>query len=227
MKQYERYAVFSAPEPGPLASFGAAWLGWDPVSGTVPEPPQLAGLPRPVTELAATPRKYGLHATLKPPFRLAGPRAALEADLAALAARRAPVILPGLGLSRIGGFVALTPEGDTTALTALAAEAVMALDAHRAPAPPDETARRRQAGLSPRQDAHLARWGYPYVMDEFRFHLTLTGKLAPAEAEAVIAALGPTLTPRLPRPYTVGALCLFGEDAAGMFHLLHRYRLTG
>ncbi|HDR28083.1 MAG TPA: phosphonate metabolism protein, partial [Rhodovulum sp.] len=34
MEGYKRYAIYFAPEPGPLAEFGAAWLGWDPLAGT-------------------------------------------------------------------------------------------------------------------------------------------------------------------------------------------------
>ena len=34
--------------------------------------------------------------------------------------------------------------------------------------------------LTPAQEALLMRWGSPYVMDEFRFHMTLTGRLAKA-----------------------------------------------
>ena len=154
-------------------------------------------------------------------------RAALEADLAALAASLPIVTLDGLALHRLGGFLALTPEGDTRGLERLAAEVVMGLDAHRAPAPAAEIARRRAAGLSARQDAYLAQWGYPYVLDEFRFHFTLTGKLTADEGEAVEAALVPLIAPLVPRPFAVDALVLFGEDTAGMFHVLHRYELSG
>ena len=71
------------------------------------------------------------------------------------------------------------------------------------------------------------RWGYPYVMDEFRFHLTLTGKLDPDEAARTMAALDPYLTPLLPRPFVLRDLCLFGEDETGRFQLIQRYALTG
>lgn len=229
MEDFKRYAVYAAPQPGALADFAARWLGWDPVAGKAVPHPEVPGLPRPVAELTATPRKYGFHGTLKPPFRLAdgSDRAALEADIARLAATLPAVTLDGLGLHRLGGFLALTPEGDTRGLERLAAEVVMGLDAHRAAASDEELARRRAAGLSPRQEAHLAHWGYPYVLDDFRFHFTLTGKLASEDAGTVMAAIAPVLTPLVPRPFAVDALVLFGEDAQGMFHVLHRYALTG
>lgn len=227
MEDFTRFAVYYAPEPGALADFAAGWLGWDPVAGAACPHPEIPGLPRTLDEITATPRKYGFHGTLKPPFRLTGSRAALEADLAALAGRLAPVTLPGLALHRIGGFLALTPEGDLAPLEALAAEVVRGLDSHRAPAPEAELARRRQAGLSPRQEGYLRDWGYPYVMEEFRFHLTLSGKLPVDEAETIATVLAPVLAPILPQPFVLRELCLFGEDPAGLFHLLHRYALTG
>lgn len=229
MDDFERYAVYAAPEPGPLARFAARWLGWDPVAGEIVAHPEVGGLPRPVAALTAAPRKYGFHGTLKPPFRLAAgsSRAALETDLARLAATLPAIALDGLALNRLGGFLALTPEGDTRVLERLAAEVVMGLDTHRAPAPEAELARRRAAGLTPRQEVHLERWGYPYVLDEFRFHFTLTGRLAPDEAPAVEEVLGSLLAPLVPRPFPIKALVLFGEDAQGMFHVLHRYDLTG
>ena len=73
----------------------------------------------------------------------------------------------------------------------------------------------------------MQRWGYPYVMEEFRFHLTLTGRLDEATAERVETALRPVMAPLLPVPFTVSSFCLFGEAADGMFHLIHRYALSG
>lgn len=227
MTDYSRYAVYYAPEPGAFADFCAAWLGWDAARGCAAAHPDLPGLPLPVSEITATPRKYGFHGTLKPPFRLTGTRAALEADLAALAARLAPVALKGLTLSRLGSFLALTPCGDTSPLAALAAETVRCLDAHRAPPTEAELERRRKARLSPAQEENLARWGYPYVMDDFRFHLTLSGRLGSDELTQVAEVLDPVLAPLLPRPFGVRELVLFGEAEDGRFHILHRYALAG
>ncbi|WP_037372049.1 DUF1045 domain-containing protein [Salipiger mucosus] len=227
MTDFSRYAVYYAPAPGAFADFTARWLGWDAATASEVPHPEVAGLPRPVSEITATPRKYGFHGTLKPPFRLAGPLEALKIDLAALAARLAPAEMPGLALTRLGSFLALTPEGDTTGLAEIAAQTVRALDAHRAPPAEAELARRRKARLSERQEAHLLRWGYPYVMDDFRFHLTLTGRLPGDELDSVAAALEPVLMPLAPAPFRLDALCLFGEAPDGRFHLLHRYALTG
>lgn len=227
MKKYSRFAVYYAPEAGPLADFAAEWLGWDAARGCAAKPVALPGLPRPAAEITATPRRYGFHGTIKPPFRLATSLGALEADLAVLCADLAPVSLDGLALHRLGGFLALAPVGDTAPLADLAARVVKGLDRHRQPPTQAELDRRRANPLTPRQEANLAAWGYPYVMDDFRFHLTLSGKLSEPELDQTARALEPVLAPLLPRPFRVADLCLFGEDEDGMFHLLHRYALAG
>lgn len=224
----KRYAIYYAPEPGPLADLAAHWLGWDAAAGRALPHPDLAGLPRPVAEITETPRKYGFHGTIKPPFRLAPGQTAeaLHRACADLATRLAPVTLDGLHLSQLGGFLALTPQGDARALADLAATVVRDLDAFRAPPTEAEIARRRPERLTARQRALLDQWGYPYVMEEFRFHLTLTGDLGTPEASAVAAALRPHLAPHLPRPFVIRDLCLFGEATDGMFRILHRYTLS-
>ncbi len=225
---FTRYAIYYAPpHAADWSRFGASWLGWDMEAGTEVAHPAIDGLD--VAAITATPRKYGLHATMKPPMRLAegASRAELEAACAALAASRPPVTLDGLHLARLGRFLALRPSGDEGALVALAAACVRDLDAFRAPAPKAELARRRAAGLSPEQERNLTDWGYPYVMDQFRFHITLTGKLPKGQLPAVAEALQEQLIPLLPTPFVISDLALMGEDTDGRFHLLHRYALTG
>lgn len=226
--QFTRYAVYVMPPPGPLADFGASWLGWDAARGVPVAHPQMSGLPAPVEEITETPRKYGLHGTMKPPFRLAHGQsgAALEAAFAGFCAHAAPVTLDGLRIAPLGRFLALVCDGEQTALNALAAGTVRALDPLRAPLGEHELARRRAASLTLDQDALLRRWGYPYVMDAFRFHITLTGKRPRAELPVIAAALAPQLEPLLPRPFGIDALSLVGEDATGRFHLIHRHTLA-
>jgi len=226
---FERYAIYFAPPPGPLAGFGASWLGWDLETGSAAAHPDIPGLPRPVSELTATPRKYGFHGTMKPPFRLAA--GCTESDLRraarALCAALAPATCPGLSLTRLGGFVALRPDGAAEGMANIAARAVEALDGFRAPPTADELTRRRAKGLSPRHEALLAQWGYPYVMDQFRFHMTLTGRLPEHEAEAVIDALDPVLAPFLPRPFVMDTLALVGADETGRFRIVERMNFGG
>ncbi|MBA84241.1 DUF1045 domain-containing protein [Thalassobius sp. S69A] len=227
MTEFRRYAIYYVPEPGPLADFGASWLGWDLAKGAAVGHPDLADVD--VAQVTQTPRKYGLHGTIKPPFRLAEGVEFAQFQTAArgLCKRTAPVRLEGLELTRLGGFLALTALGDLTELNALAGQTVTQLDAFRAPLNESELERRRKSRLTERQEALLTAWGYPYVQEEFRFHITLTGRMPRAEAAALRDRLLPLLSPLLPVPFEVQSLCLVGEDAAGMFHLIERLPLLG
>lgn len=226
MDQMKRFAVYYAPRPGALATRANTWLGRDPTTGQALSQPQVPGIADPAA-ITADPRRYGFHGTIRAPFRLAGgvtPDTA-AATVAALAARLAPVTCEGLRLENLHGFLALTPRGCEAALLELGAAVVEGTNDLRAPLTEAEINRRRPESLSPRQRELLYRWGYPYVMEEFHFHLTLTDRLAdPAPG---MAALSAHFADALPRSFVIEDLCLFGEDAAGRFHLLHRYALTG
>jgi putative phosphonate metabolism protein len=226
MTDYRRFAVYYTPPPGALAEFGAGWLGWDVAAGCrVPRGLDVEG----AEEITATPRRYGFHATLKPPFRLADGRtvAELEAALAALAGATQPVRGARLHLERLGPFLALVPASDHAPFSALGDALVRGLDAFRLPPSEAEVARRRAAGLTQAQDAHLMRWGYPYVLDEFYFHMTLSGRLDPATAARVETALAPVLARVVPDPFAIHDVTLAGEDEDGYFHEIHRYTLSG
>ena len=221
---HTRYAIYYVPPTGPLADFGAAWLGWDSLTGR--EVPQfdIPGL----HEITTAPRKYGFHGTLKPPFRLTDGQTlgALENTAAALAQTLAPAVCDGLTLTRLGRFLALTPHGDVTGLQRVAGACVRELDVFRIPPTEAELAKRRKARLSARQDAYLSQWGYPYVFEEFRFHLTLTGKLPNHEVQLWMDQCLAHL-PALPAPFILDQIALCGERPDGRFDLIHRYALTG
>lgn len=226
---FSRYALYFTPPPGPLAALGAAWLGWDPVAGRAVAHPAMPGVPAPIAEITREPRRYGLHATMKPPFRLAEGQTAdaLEAAFARFCAHGAPVVLDGLTVAPLGRFLALVPEGDTSALDALAAATVRTFDPFRAPPTAAELARRRTAGFSPAEEALLVQWGYPYVMEAFRFHITLTGRMPRADIPGLRDMLAEHLRPHLARPFRIDALSLAGEDETGRFHVIHRHPLAG
>ena len=224
-----RYAIYILPEPDALSSFGAAWLGWDARIGAAAQPPRLPDLPMPWEEVTQAPRKYGFHGTIKPPFQLAHDKteAELHAALSSYCALTCPVTLDALELTRLGRFLALIPVGDVHGLNTLAADVVRGFDPFRAPPGESELARRRQSNLSPRQEALLQAWGYPYVMDQFRFHMNLTGKLPKAKAATLVSVLTPIIAPLLPVPFVIGSLSLMVEGTDGMFRQVERFALTG
>lgn len=226
MERFKRYGLYVVPE-GALFSKGSTWLGWDSVAGKSLAHSPIGDLPEDIAALTATPRKYGFHGTIKPPFFLAEGTDAdgLNDAARAFCATRPPVVIPKLEVRRLGGFVALVPSRPSDALADLAGATVAALDSFRAPPSDAELARRRKAGLTDAQEALLQRWGYPYVMEAFRFHMTLTGRTP--HADAVQRALAQHFAPVLTAPFAINSLALMAEDNAGAFHLLHRHALSG
>ena len=164
---FQRYAIYYTAPAGPLADFGAAWLGWDIATGQSIKHPHIHGLDEDISSLTQTPRKYGFHGTIKPPFRLAEGTTFEELSSATetLCHDLEALTLEGLELSRLGRFLALTVTGDTKPLADLAAKVVQSLDTFRAMPSDPELAKRRKANLSERQDAYLMQWDYPYVME--------------------------------------------------------------
>jgi putative phosphonate metabolism protein len=222
-----RLALYWAPEEDDaLHARGSAWLGRDVVTGAALAQPELPG--HDIAALTADPRGYGLHATLKPPFRVAHGYAAARAATAELGARIAPFDLPPLAVFDLDGFLALRESAPCPALHALADACVTELDDHRTPPDAAEIARRRPERLSDAQRAHLARWGYPYVFDEWRFHVTLTRRLAPEEKAVVMPAVTAFLGDAPGRARRVSAISLFVQPAPDApFTIAERLPLRG
>lgn len=223
---FERYAIFYTPT-GPLAKFGAQWLGWDSAKGCAVPHAQITDID--AAAITQTPRKYGLHGTLKAPFHLADgcDLAGVQDAAMGFAARHARFEIGTLALRYDSGFVALRPNHQQVALRDFAAATVKAFDPFRAPLSDADIARRRQTNLTVRQDQQMLDWGYPFVFDDFHFHLTLTGQLPQDVANQVMGALTPRLEHIIPDPFVINGITLMGQDGAGMFHQVHRYALTG
>lgn len=214
-----RYAVYFTPPPqAPLAEAAARWLGRDAFSGAELPPGDVPGI-APENWRVATmePRRYGFHATLKAPFRLAEGRQEeqLIAALESFAAERRPFAGPRLAIEAIDGFLALVPAEGSPDLENLAAEAVKTFEPFRAALTEAEIARRRPERLSPPERENLTRWGYPHVFDQFRFHMTLTGSLDAGDLPRFRQALGPRFAPLLDLPLAVDAVALFAEPGPG------------
>ncbi|MGV2983263.1 DUF1045 domain-containing protein [Microbacterium sp. AGC85] len=177
-----------------------------------------------VRDLTSDARRYGFHATLKAPMRLADGRteAELRAAADAFAAEHRPLSIRAPRVTVIDAFRALVPApGQQSALADLAAESVQVFDEFRAPLSPEDVRRRRPERLTPRQRDLFERWGYPYVLDEFRFHLTLTDAVPVERSAGVDAALDEHFAPvtGVDVPLTAIAICV--EPAPGAaFELL-------
>lgn len=228
-----RYALYYAPRPEEgLAVAAGQWLGRNAENGqSRPLKPVSAFTADRLTEITADPRLYGFHGTLKAPMTLAD--GFTERDLLAavgdFAVGRRSVVVPSMTLTCLSGFMALVPSQPSVELQDLADSCVIEFDEFRRPADDSELARRRAAGLSPRQDELLLRWGYPYVLEEWRFHLTLTGRIGDdGERSAITDLLRRQFMGFIDRPLTVRDVCVFrqpGPDRA--FSALARFTLGG
>jgi Protein of unknown function (DUF1045) len=229
----KRYAVYSAPRPDSLWwTLWSQWLGRDAITQQSIPLPELEGVePQVLKSLVKDPARYGLHATLKAPFVLQAHHSLddLRAQVQAIASNAEPFALE-LKLEKLNHFFALTPTGSTDSINRLAKEVVSRLDPLRASLTEEDLKRRRLSPLTPltpREDELLVQWGYPYVMECFRFHLSLTGPLTALDASVeglIQKALSERLLQLKSRPYEVDSLCLFEEAHPGAaFSLIERF----
>jgi hypothetical protein len=218
IKRFRRYAIYWTPDPGSfLDAFGERWFGGETF-----------GLP---AELAAraieAPAHYGLHATLKAPFRLAENRTETELRAALdrfCAVRREPCCGP-LSLACFQRYLVLVVTGTSAEIDWLAAQCVTAFDSFRAPLGEEDRERRQRQSLSAGQAAFLEAFGYPYVLSEFRFHISLAGPLEADELMIVEGALSPPLDPALREGFRLQGLTLSGEPFDGSpFQIVSRHR---
>jgi putative phosphonate metabolism protein len=209
-----RYAIYAMPPTdSPLWKLGSSILGYDAVTALdVPFPDQPLFHDPLSLAWSAEPRRYGFHATLKAPFKLAEGRSEkmLIAELASFAMGR-PCFSLDLTLAVIGHFLALVAVDPPLALQVLADACVSHFDPFREPMTPEDRERRHPENLIQRQVENLDTWGYPYVFDDFQFHMTLTGSLDHADrlkVEPVLRDLLSQISLRMP----IDSVALLRQD---------------
>src|SRR5262245_31227315 len=223
-----RYAIYLAPPvESALYQFGSAVLGRDAVTGARMAPLAVNGLsPERWQHITASPNLYGFHATLKAPFRLADGASldGLVASMERFASAQEVFNVSPLRIARLSNFVAFVLQDESPDLMSLASACVRHFDQFRRPLTEADLARRGIDRLTPRHRALLAQWGYPYVLDEWRFHMTLAAGLGRAEADHVCEALSVLATPHCLTPLPIDAICLFVQpDVDAAFRLVGRF----
>ncbi|EJN03911.1 DUF1045 domain-containing protein [Phyllobacterium sp. YR531] len=223
-----RYAIyFTPPSSDPLLKVAANWLGRNAFTGQPVRAPQIRNLAHEeITKLTESARRYGFHATLKAPFHLADglEERELLSALMHFASSMKPVEIPKLKIANLDGFFALIPDEPVAKLNQLANDIVVAFDRFRAPPSAQEVARRNPERMSVSERRNLEQWGYPYVFDDFRFHMTLTNPVAEPEQERISQMLSEFLEPVLEEPVEINNIALFTEAEPGApfeVHSLH------
>jgi len=223
-----RYAVYFAPPPdSPWWQAGSQWLGRCAAGQPLKPMPAINGISdESFRQVTAAPRRYGWHATLKAPFTLAPGTdlGQLRAALKTIAASSNTFEMPPLKVALLDDFLAIVPEPRSTAADSVAARCVMELQPLAAPLTAAELQRRRQATLSPAQDALLERWGYPFVLDEYQLHFSLTGSLKHLNSQQVqnLQQAAQVWFANLP-PCNFESLALFAEPTRGADFVLQEH----
>jgi len=215
----KRYGIYYAPATNStLWKLGSQWLGRDCVSNAELVQPDLQGEKAlSLSDYTISARRYGFHATIKPPFRLKNGKTlvGLKRQLNEFARAHTPVVIGNMKISAIGRFLALVPVDQSDALTKFASSCVREFDPFRAPMTAERRAKRMAAGLSERQIEMLDRWGYPYVMDQFRMHMTLSDQLPQDAGPIVLKTTRDWFKQELSKPVCLDRVCLYEEAEQG------------
>jgi hypothetical protein len=211
-----RYAIYYCPAPGSeLDRFGRQWLAKRELPGIASAR---------LSELLGDVRRYGWHATMHAPFALAAGASYenLRQRVIALAQRAMGFALP-LQIDRLAGFLALRPVGTQDAINALAAACLQTLEPVRAPVT-EAVIQRRAPGLDAVGLALLQRYGYPYVLDRYRFHMTLSAPASDREEHVMHDALAPLMTSLSSAKIDALSICREASPGAD-FELIERVPL--
>lgn len=220
-----RYAFYISPdENDPLTAAAERWLGANPFTGETRDlqPTGDFGAGE-LMALTADPRRYGFHGTLKAPFALApgvDEQQLLDA-FDAFADTRSSFDIPKMTLGQLGPFFALVPAVDCPELQDLADETVRRFSPFRAPLSDADIARRKPETLGSVMRSNLLEWGYPYVFESFRFHMTLTGAVPVERQAAMRAVLEQAFASFIGKPLPVTSLALFTEPERGAPFTVH------
>ncbi len=216
---HRRYAIYYAPATdSTLWQRACQWIGRDAACDTpVPVPDTLRPVGGGLETLTTSPRRYGFHATLKAPMHLAPDQSenALIEGLDAFAAHSAPVSAGPMAPQLLGGFLALMPVEQGQELTGFAGRCVTEFDRFRAPLRDEDWQKRLNGGLTRRQTELVGQYGYPYVLEEFRMHMTLTNRMSEPVQQPVRTAAEEWFADALKQPLTIDRLALYVEDEPG------------
>lgn len=218
-----RYAIYFSPaKDHPLTEAASRWLGRDAFSGTLHDDHSA------FADVTAEPRRYGFHATLKAPFELSQKYS--EADLLSafddFAANQSAFDIPRVVVDALGPFRACSRPHLPTAA------GLRRRDRRSFRQVPCSAFRKRYRTPSATEPdgkpaAKSFFVGLSYVMDDFRFHMTLTGRVNDSEATGLRDILTSEFSEFTDRPLSVSGIALFAEETRGAPFAVHRWLPLG
>ena len=229
-KNYKRYAIYYVPsENSELDLFGKCWLGWDPYKGVETTKSDLSKLPsfKKFSSLVLTPKQYGFHGTIKAPFRLKNEYTYndLENKVREISKQIHSFYFDQLIIKKLGNFIGLIPTNNLK-INAVSNKFVEELDYLRDELSESEIKKRKPHKLTSNQKQMLFKWGYPYVFNEFKFHLTLTSKLNVVEIDEVFRSLQNILKQVNLNKISFNNICIFGQKNDEKFYFVKRFNFN-
>ena len=232
---FERYAIYvTLPQDSTLYHKASQWFSYDAYQGDSPTieydlQEELRPL-LPYSDYNSKASQYGFHGTLKAPFRLKNgiKYKSLQKMMKHFCRLTSVFHCVGLEVKQIDNFLALVPKQDCKKIIQLSKDSVQTFDVFRAALTSDEIDKRQPNKLSDNQRLMLKQWGYPYVLDEFRFHMTLTDRLTQPQIDTCKPLLEEYFKECLRQPLRIGQLSLcYQSSEYSSFVILDSFPLHG
>ena len=237
MKKYSRYAIYYAPpKESSLEEFGRYWFGWDPLNAKlINNKHRINYLNRfgiknliNIDKNVLIPKKYGFHGTLIPPFKLNKNYSTntLFKKTEDIAKKFKKFKFYKFKLKKINNFYAFVQNKKNNNINKLSNRLVRELFKFRSPLTKKEIDRRNPSKLSKLQLNILYKWGYPYIMSEFNFHMTLASEVTGNKLYFELKKIEKNKEIILNEINNFDKIYIFGENQKGMFENLENFSLS-
>ena len=237
MKKYSRYAIYYAPpKESSLEEFGRYWFGWDPLNAKLINNKQrinyLNGFGiknlKNIDKNVLIAKKYGFHGTLIPPFKLNKNYSTnlLFKKTEDIAKKFKKFKFYKFKLKKMNNFYAFVQNKKNNNINKLSNRLVRELFKFRSPLTKKEIDRRNPSKLSKLQLNILYKWGYPYLMSEFNFHMTLASEVTGNKLYLELKKIERNKEIILNEINNFDKIYIFGENQKGMFENLENFSLS-
>ena len=225
-----RYAIYFAPsETSKIGQFGRLLL--KRTAKKMVDEGMLTDLPKELhRKIIKTPQHYGFHGTLKAPFELHPDYNLyhLDTTLIKFCSSFPDFSIKSLKLQIIAEFIALVPNGEVERLYQLHRKLTEEFNYLCGPLSDFDRDRFLARGLTNGQKKYLCRYGYPFILDSFKFHLTLTSSLTENEQTTCLELLDNMIVDFKDERLSVDRVCLFKQETRkSPFFMVKEYNLQG